>query len=190
MKLILVLRLILIIILLTWVAIELHEFGHFMTYTLFGYPARMSLQRVTPVGDVPAWIDHWAKFAGPAVSLLAGAILLPVARRNHSFSWVTASFTNASLRLFPCVMDLNRALRGSSPFSDEGEVALAFTSSALGRSALILLAIGISLTLTVFAARQYRFQSKPILKSFLIYALSLSVGIGVVILDELLGWSR
>lgn len=185
-----VLRLLLIIVLLTWGAIELHELGHFTTYILFGYHARMSLQRVTPVGDVPAWIDHWAKFAGPAVSLLTGAILLLVARQSHGFAWVTASFTNASLRLFPCVMDFNRAVRGSRPFSDEGEVALAFTSSALGRSALILLVIGISLGLTVFAARQYRFQSKPIVKSLLVYVLSLTVGIGVVILDELLGWSR
>jgi hypothetical protein len=179
-----------IVVLLTWLAIEVHELGHLVTYMLFGYRARMSLQRVTPIGDVPAWIDHWAKFAGPTVSLLAGALLLLVARKSHGFAWVTASFTNASLRLFPCVMDLNRAVRGAKPFSDEGDVALAFTSSALGRSVLILLVIGVSLTLTVFAARQYRFQSKPLLKSLLVYVLSLAVGIGVVILDELSGLSK
>jgi hypothetical protein len=179
-----------VIVLLTWLAIEVHELGHFTAYTLFGYHARMSLQRVTPIGDVPAWIDHWAKFAGPAVSLIAGAILLAVAHRRHSFGWVTASFTNASLRLFPCVMDLLRATRGARPFSDEGEVALAFSSSPLVRSALILVIIALALLLTIFAAREYRFQNKVFLKSLLVYFLSLSVGIGVVILDELLGWSK
>jgi len=183
-------RLAFAIVLLTWLAIEVHELGHFTTYILFGYHARMSLQRVTPIGDVPAWMDHWAKFAGPAVSLIAGAILLVVARRRPSFGWVTASFTNVSLRLFPCVMDLLRAVRGARPFSDEGEVALAFSSSAFVRSALILLVIALSMGLTILAAREYRFQSKVFFKSLLVYLLSLSVGIGVVILDELLGWSK
>jgi len=85
----------------------------------------MSLQRVTPIGDIPTWIDHWAKFAGPAVSLVAGATLLLVARSRHNFAWITASFTNASIRLFPCLMDLLHAIKGGRPFSDEGEVALA-----------------------------------------------------------------
>jgi len=185
-----VVRWVALIVLLTGLAIEVHELGHLMTYILFGYHARMSLQRVTPIGDVPEWIDHWAKFAGPAVSLVAGAIFLVVAHNRHGVGWVTASFTNASLRLFPCVMDLLRAVRGARPFSDEGEVLLAFSTSPFVRSALILLVIVLSLGLTVLAAREYRFQSKAFLKSLLVYFLSLSVGIGVVILDELLGWSK
>jgi len=185
-----VVRLAAVIVLLTWLSIEIHELGHFMTYILFGYRARMSLQRVTPIGEVPAWIDHWAKFAGPAVSLIAGAIFLVVAHRRHGVGWVTASFTNASLRLFPCVMDLLRAMRAARPFSDEGEVALAFSSSPVVRSAMILVVIAVSLLLTISAAREYRFQSKVFLKSLLVYFVGLSVGIGVVILDELLGWSK
>jgi hypothetical protein len=43
------------------------------------------------------------------------------------FGWTTASFTNASIRLFPCAMDFVRAVRGRPLFSDEGDVALALT---------------------------------------------------------------
>lgn len=190
MKMLQPVKLAAIVVLLTWLAIEVHELGHFMTYMLFGYRARMSLQRVTPIGDVPAWIDHVAKFAGPAVSLMAGATLLLVARARHVFGWATASFTNASLRFFPCTMDLFRALKSRPPFSDEGEVVLAFTSSPMGRASLILVVMALSLGLTVLAAREYRFQKYRFGKSILIYTLSLAVGIGVVILDELLGWSK
>src|SRR5215813_5793120 len=150
----------------------------------------MSLQRVTPIGDIPTWIDHWAKFAGPAVSLVAGATLLLVARSRHNFAWITASFTNASIRLFPCLMDLLHAIKGGRPFSDEGEVALAFTNSPIGRLGLILFVMSLSLVLTAFSAREYHFKKSRFIKSLLIYMHSLGVGIGVVILDELLGWNN
>jgi len=50
------------------------------------------------------------------VSLIAATTLLLVARGRHSFAWVTASFTNASIRLFPCSMDLLRAIKGGRFF--------------------------------------------------------------------------
>jgi hypothetical protein len=76
--------------------------------------------------------------------------------------------------------------RGAPPFSDEGDVALALTNSPAGRAGLISLAIALCMVLTVLAARQYRFVKRPVLKSLAIYLLSLTVGIGVVIIDELL----
>jgi len=184
------LRFTVIIVLLTWFAIELHEMGHFLVYTLAGYHARMSLQRVTPAADVPALLDHLAKLAGPAVSLIAATVFLIIARRRPGFTLVTASFTNASLRLFPCTMDLLRAFKGKAPFSDEGEVAMAITSNRAGRVSLLLVAIALSAVLTVLAGREYPFQRKRFLKCLLIYGLSLAVGIGVVLLDEIMGWSK
>lgn len=179
-----------IVVVLTWVSIELHEMGHFLVYTLAGYHARMSLQRVTPIGDVPPVLDHWAKLGGPALSLVAAVIFLIVARRRPGFAWVTASFTNASLRLFPCVMDLLRAVKGAHPFSDEGEVALALTSSSMGRTSLILFAIALALGLTYLAGREYHFKKRAFFKCLVIYSLSLAVGISVVLLDEIMGWSK
>jgi len=179
-----------IVVLLTWISIELHEMGHFLVYTLAGHQARMSLQRVTPIGDVPAMLDHWAKLGGPALSLLAAVIFLVVARRRPGFVWVTASFTNASIRLFPCVMDLLRAVKGARAFSDEGEVALALTTNPTGRASLILFVIALSLGMTFLAGREYHFQRRGFLKCLLVYGLSLAVGVGVVLVDELMGWSK
>ena len=174
-----------IIIVLTLFSIALHEFGHFIVYSLAGVPVHVSLQSVRPTGNVDASLDHWAIFAGPGVSWLAAIMFLAIAAKNPGFAWATAAFTNASIRLFPCVMDFVRAVRRRPPFSDEGDVALALTKSSPGRASLILLAIAVSVVLTVLAARQYRFVEKPVLKSAAVYFLSLTVGIAVVIVDEL-----
>ena len=174
-----------IIILLTLLSIVLHEFGHFIVYRLAGVPVHVSLQSVRPTGAVNPSLDHWAKFTGPALSWLAAVTFLVIAKRRPGFSWTTASFTNASIRLFPSVMDLFRAMKGALPFSDEGDVALALTKNASGRAICMLLAIALSFTLTVLAAHQYGFTKRPILKSCAVYVLSLTVGIAVVILDEL-----
>ena len=179
-----------IIVLLTWIAIELHELGHFLVYTLAGYHARMSLQRVTPSADVPALLDPWAKLGGPVVSWVAGATFLVVARRRSGFTWVTASFTNGSLRLFPCVMDLLRAVKGTRPFSDEGDVTLAITTNPSGRASLVLVAIAFSLGLTFLSGREYRFRTKRFFKCLLIYGLSLAFCIAVVLVDEIMGWNK
>ena len=174
-----------IIVVLTLFSIALHEFGHFIVYSLAGVPVHVSLQSVRPIGNVDASLDHWAKFAGPGLSWLAAITFLAIATRNPGFGWTTAAFTNASIRLFPCVMDFVRAVRGRAPFSDEGDVALALTKTPSGRASLILLGIAVSMILTVLAARQYRFVEKPVLKSGAVYFLSLTIGIAVVILDEL-----
>lgn len=173
-----------IIIVLTLFSIAVHEFGHFIVYSLAGVPVHVSLQSVRPTGDLDASLDHWAKFAGPGLSWLAAITLMAIGARHPGFGWTTVSFTNASIRLFPCVMDLVRAARGTPPFSDEGDVALALTKSSPGRASLIVLTIAVSLTLTVLAARQYRFVGKPVLKSFAVYIVSLTVGVAVVIVDE------
>ena len=123
-----------IIIVLTLFSIALHEFGHFIVYSLTGVPVHVSLQSVRPTGDVDASLDHWAKFAGPGVSWLAAITFLAIVAKNPGFAWTTAAFTNASIRLFPCVMDFVRAVRGRPPFSDEGDVALALTKSSPGPS--------------------------------------------------------
>lgn len=174
-----------IIIVLTLFSIVLHEFGHFIVYRLAGVPVHVSLQSVRPTGTVNPTLDRWAKLAGPGLSWLAAITFLVIAKRRPGFGWTTASFTNASIRLFPSVMDLFRAMRGASPFSDEGDVALALANNALGRTICMLLAIALSLILTVLAAHQYGFAKRPVLKSCGVYVLSLTVGIAVVILDEL-----
>jgi hypothetical protein len=67
---------------------------------------------------------------------------------------------------------------------------LAFTNRPIGRSGLILFVMSLSLVLTAFSTREYHFKKSRFIKSLLIYMLSLGVGIGVVILDELLGWNN
>ncbi len=116
---------------------------------------------------------------------MAAAVFLIIANRCSGFAWATASFTNASIRLYPCVMDLLRALRNGPPFSDEGDMSLALTSSVFSRSCLVLLPIIASLILTVLAAREYRFTTRGGLKSVAVYCLSLAVDIAVVLVDEL-----
>jgi hypothetical protein len=174
------------VVLLTLAAIVIHETGHFLVYAAAGYPTKITLQSVSPVGEVDPILDHWAMLAGPVLSWVSAVIFLLVATRRPAFGWAAAAFTNASLRLFPCVMDLTRALTNGHPFSDEGNVAMAITTSAAGRSAIVLLAIAVSVTLMVAAAKRFRFARWGALKSIGIYALSLAVGIAVIIADELL----
>jgi hypothetical protein len=83
-------------------------------------------------------------------------------------------------------MDLLRVFQGTTPFSDEGDFALALTHSSIARSLVILCFVAVAAILTVLAARQYHFQRYSTLKVLAIYFLSLGVGIGVLIVDELL----
>jgi hypothetical protein len=175
-----------VVVLLTLVSIVIHEFGHFLVYRLGGCPVTVTLQSVRAAAPVDASLDGWAKAAGPALSLLAGSVCLLVARRRPSFTWATAALTNSSLRLFPLVMDITRAVKGATPFSDEGDVARAFASTAVGRLSVLAVPVALSVLLTVLAGREYPFRSHRILKVTGVYLLSLAVGIGVVILDELL----
>jgi hypothetical protein len=175
------------IALMAWVAIELHELGHLLAYSVAGYPARMSFQRVDPTVAVPGPVRLWAELAGPVASLVAAAVLLAIALRRPGFAWITAAFASASIRLLPCAMDLVRAVRGARPFSDEGEVAMALTTSRPGRAGLVLLALLPGLWLTARTAREYRFRGHAAVKAVLVYALTLSVGIFAILLDDLLG---
>jgi hypothetical protein len=80
-----------IIIVLTLFSIALHEFGHFLVYSLAGVPVHVSLQSVRPIGNVDASLDHWAKFAGSGVSWLAAITFLAIAAKNPGFARTTRS---------------------------------------------------------------------------------------------------
>jgi len=179
-----------LVVALTVVAVVLHEGGHYVVYRLAGYPVRISLQSVKPIGSVDASLDIVAKLAGPGVSLGAALLFLALAQRKPGFLWATAAFNNATLRIFPCVMDLARAVGSGKPFSDEGEAALALTRSAAGRAGFMLGVIAVFLVLSTQTARQFPFAQNRVLKAASIYLLSLIVGIGIVVLDELLGLNR
>jgi hypothetical protein len=155
-------------------------------YRAAGCPVAITLQSVRPVVPVDPALDRWAKAAGPALSLVAGTVCLLLARRRPSFAWASAALTNSSLRLFPLVMDVVRAAKGAQPFSDEGEVVRALASGATGRLSLLAAPVTLSVLLTVLSAKEYPFRSHRLLKASGIYLVSLAVGIGVVILDELL----
>jgi hypothetical protein len=136
---------------------------------------------------VPESLLAWGTLGGPAVSFVAAIVLLFVAHYRASFAWITASITNASLRVFPCLMDLLRALLGARPFSDEGELTMMITGSEMGRVIVMALVLGMWLWLAVLVAGQYHFPTRGLAKVLAIYTLSLAVGIITVILDELLG---
>jgi hypothetical protein len=174
------------IVLLTLVSIALHETGHFLVYKIGGYPVRITLQSVRPIGQVSPQLDHVALAAGPGFSAIVAVICLLIARNRPSFFWVTAAFTNATLRLFPLTMDVFRAISNAKPFSDEGDVALAITTHPAGRALLVVGAIAIFVLLGVMAARRYGFEKHRVTKSVGVYLLSLSIGIAVVVVDELL----
>lgn len=170
---------------LSWLAIEIHEGGHFLYYTLAGYHARVSLQQTMPMEQVPMNVEHAALLAGPAMSALVAILFVLIAWRRPGFGWAAAAFTNASLRLFPLTMDLIRAVQNGRPFSDEGIVFQMTAGSQSERVSLVLLAMALFLTLTVLAAKSFRFPRKAFLKTLGIYLFTLAIGISVVILDEL-----
>jgi hypothetical protein len=174
-----------IVILATLGAIVIHEFGHFAVYRAAGIPVRISLQSVSPIQPVRGALGHWAMLAGPALSWITAVVFLVIAGKRSGFGWAAMAFTNASLRLFPCSMDLARALGNGPSFSDEGDVAMALTRSTGGRVSVILVAMALSLTLMTLASRRLPFTGKRVWKSAGVYFLSLAVGIAVVIVDEL-----
>jgi hypothetical protein len=175
-----------IVALLAWLSVEIHELGHLSVYVFAGHPARMSFQRVSPAQPISDSLLHLGLLGGPAASLVAAILLLLVARRRRSFAWVTASFTNASIRVLPCVLDVLRALTGGRPFSDEGELALALTGSRISRAIVMVLVLGMWLGISTVVAREYDFRTKRLLKVIAIYALSVAVAVTTVIADEIL----
>jgi hypothetical protein len=173
------------IVLLSVIAIIIHESGHLMVYKLAGYSVRITLQSVRPVGNVdPEW-NALALAAGPMASVLAAIAFLAIARHyDYSFGWVTAAFTNATLRTFPCAMELVRAISGGHAFSDEDTIIASAITGRVPRAAIIALLLGAYMTLSVVAARRYRFASYHALKAIAIYVLILAVGISIAILDQ------
>lgn len=176
-----------VVVLLSAAAIFVHELGHRTVFWLTGTPARMGFQRVDPTVPVSECLRLTGKAGGPLLTLLLAVGLLLVARQRPTFVWATAAFTNASLRLLPLTFDLGRALRGTRPFSDEGDVALGLTTDRLGRAALVLLPWLVFAALSFLAGRTFPFPHHRWWKVLGIYLLSLLVGIGAVLLDELLG---
>jgi hypothetical protein len=175
-----------LVVLLTIAAIAFHECGHFIVYRLGGCPVRITLQSVRPIGDVSAPLNDLALAAGPAFSLIAGVVCLVLARRHPSFFWVTAAFTNATLRLFPLIIDVLRVFEKAAPFSDEGNIAITITPNPAGRLILLLIIFTVFLSLTVVVPRLYDFVKHCAAKVVGIYFLSLATGIAVVLIDELL----
>jgi hypothetical protein len=179
-------RRICIIVLLSLASIFLHELGHYTVYRVANIPVHITFQSVRPLTPLTGSVAVLGLVAGPVFSLVAAQACLLIARHRPGFFWTTAAFTNATLRLFPCTLDLLRVLQGAMPFSDEGEFALALTHSPMARSFVILCFLAVAAILTVLAVRQFPFQNYRTLKALGIYLLSLGVGIGVLIADELL----
>jgi hypothetical protein len=175
-----------IVAVLTLASIAIHEFGHFAVYELSGTPVHVSLQSVRPVGSVTPVLDGFAKAAGPGFSVLAAVLTLIAMRRRVTFFRATVAFTNASLRLFPCVMDVIRAVQDARPFSDEGDIALSWTGGGKTRLVFLIPILLAYLALTVAAGRRYDFPRLRFVKVAGVYVLSVAVGITVVIVDELI----
>jgi hypothetical protein len=175
-----------IVVLLAIISIVLHELGHFIVYRLAGCPVRITLQSVRPIGNVSTPLNLLALAAGPAFSLIAALVCLFVGWRRQSFFWVTAAFTNATLRLFPLVMDIARAIEKTTPFSDEGDAVIAITTNPAARAILLLGIFSGFFSLAVVVARRYSFEKHRAAKSVGIYLLSLAVGIAVLLIDEIL----
>ena len=175
-----------IVVFLSLVSIPLHELGHYTVYRSANLPVHITFQSVRPITPINGPIAILGLVGGPAFSLVAALTCVLIARRRGGFFWATAAFTNATLRLFPCTMDLIHAIRGRTPFSDEGAIAAMLTQSSWVRFLVVLCFFAAAGTLTVLAARGYRFRRYTILKVVGIYFLSLGTGICVLIVDELL----
>ena len=175
-----------IIVFLSLTSIPVHELGHYIVYKFAHVPVHITFQSVRPIMPISGPIATLGLAGGPAFSLIAAIACLLIATRRAGFFWITAAFTNATLRLFPCSMDLLHALQRKVPFSDEGEIAMALTQSPFVRFFVVLCFFAAAATLTVLAVRRYQFHKYRSLKAFGIYLLSLGTGICVLIVDELL----
>ncbi|MBV9481497.1 MAG: hypothetical protein JO249_12205 [Acidobacteria bacterium] len=148
-----------IIVLLSLVSIPLHEMGHYIVYKCANIPVHVTFQSVHPVMPISGLVAVLGLAGDPAFSLSAALACLLIATQRPGFFWITAAFTNATLRLFPCTMDLLHAIYGKMPFSDEGEIARGLTHSSFARFLVVLCFFAAAATLTVLAGRQYRFNS-------------------------------
>ena len=71
-----------VVILLSAVAIELHELGHRAVFFLIGTPARIGFQRVDPTVPVSQALWLWGKTGRPLVTLVLSVAFVAVARRR------------------------------------------------------------------------------------------------------------
>jgi len=83
-------------------------------------------------------------------------------------------------------MDLVHAVKGVRPFSDEGDLALSWTTDPTGRTLLVMAPLVLYVALTVAAGQRFRFAKQRLTALIGIYLLSLGVDIGVVLIDEAL----
>jgi hypothetical protein len=175
-----------IVVFLSLISIPLHELGHYVVYKFAQIPVHITFQSVRPITSISGPTAMLGLAGGPAFSLIAAVACLVIPTQRDRFFWITAAFTNATLRLFPCTMDMLHGIQGKMPFSDEGEIAIMLTHSSFARFLVVLCFFATAATLTVLAARRYRFHKYTSLKAFGIYLLSLGTGICVLIVDELL----
>lgn len=175
-----------IVVFLSLISIPLHELGHYIVYKSANIPAHITFQSVRPIVSITGPIAMLGLAGGPAFSLIAAIACLLIAKQRPGFFWITAAFTNATLRLFPCAMDLLHAIQGKMPFSDEGEIAMMLTQSSFARFLVVLCFFAAAAILTILAARSYRFHRYTSVKAFGIYLVSLATGICILIVDELL----
>jgi hypothetical protein len=77
-------------------------------------------------------------------------------------------------------------IQGRNPFCDEGDIALHVTTTQIGRGFIVLLFLLFALLLSALAARQFPVRGRRMLKVVAVYLLTLAVGIGVAITDELI----
>src|SRR5579864_1128140 len=166
-----------IVVFLSLISIPLHELGHYLVYKSANIPVHVTFQSVRPIMPIIGPIAMLGLAGGPAFSLIAAIACLLIATQRPGFFWITAAFTNATIRLFPCTMDLLHAIQGKMPFSDEGEIAMMLTRSSFARFLTVLCFFAAAATLTVLAARGYRFHKYTSMKAFGIYLLSLGTGI-------------
>ena len=99
-----------IVVFLSLISIPLHELGHYIVYKSANIPVHITFQSVRPIMSISGPVAMLGLAGGPAFSVIAAIACLLIATQRPRFFWITAAFTNATLRLFPCTMDLGRAV--------------------------------------------------------------------------------
>ena len=175
-----------VVVVLSAIAIELHEVGHRAVFWLTSTPARMGFQRVNPTVPVSHALWLWGKAGGPLVTLVLSVALFS-SRGLRARSSGRPLPSPRQLRLFPLGFDLVRAMRARcrSPTRESLPARSAEPCRSGSRSCSVCCAVfG---TLSVLAARTFPFRRGRWLGVAAVYLGSLAVGIGAVLADELLG---
>ena len=172
-----------------FLALQLHELGHLISYWLLGDAAWPAFHHARTAATVPAAHHLWTRPAGPLLSLGIGWACLRVARQRRSMTWALAAFANASSRLFSCVGALVLLLSGGDGgYSDEGKIAAALFDAPALQAALLLAVLALALGLAVAAARRVDVRLPLVGRFAALYVVCYSVGIFAFQVDALLGW--